>query len=423
MIALGFLSGAASGARQDPDGSGADTDAGFVSVIEVSGLIDPIVTEFVVDQLADAERDGARALVIQLSANDAVVDDEAIVRFAERLVSASVPVAIWIGPSGARVSGRAAQLTAAVPDVGISPGSRIGATGPSVLPVDLVEHPLFDEASERMIDDTIGYEEAETAGLRRAATLGDFVLDVPGVETETVQRDGQPRRQPVTTVRSTGLSLVDELFHTVASPPVAYLLTLAGMALIIFELYTASIGLAGAVGAGCLLLGFYGLWVLPTRWWAVAVFAIAGVLFAADVQLGARRAVSLLAMALVVVGSLFLYDGASLSWVALLGGIVGMAAFMLIGTPTMVRTRFSTPRIERGWLEGELGQLVMATEPAEAGESGHVSSVRVREALWRARTEAPAEAGELVRVVRARGITLDVDVELGDSPADREAMS
>ena len=36
--------------------------------------------------------------------------------------------------------------------------------------------------------------------------------------------------------------------HTVSSPPVAYLLFVIGLALILFELFTAGVGVAGLVG-------------------------------------------------------------------------------------------------------------------------------------------------------------------------------
>ena len=47
-------------------------------------------------------------------------------------------------------------------------------------------------------------------------------------------------------------------------PAIAYVLFVLGMALLLFELFTAGVGVAGLVGAGALILGCYGLAVLPT---------------------------------------------------------------------------------------------------------------------------------------------------------------
>ena len=67
-----------------------------------------------------------------------------------------------------------------------------------------------------------------------------------------------------TLVRFNGLGLLDQLMHTVASPAMAYLLVVIGAALLIFEFFTAGVGIAGFVGAVCLILGCYGLAALPT---------------------------------------------------------------------------------------------------------------------------------------------------------------
>ena len=73
----------------------------------------------------------------------------------------------------------------------------------------------------------------------------------------------------------------------------------------------------------------------------------------------------------------------------------------------MVRSRFSTPTIGREELVGELGAAVADVDPDGV--------VRVRDALWRARTNraTPIRAGDNVRVVSVEGIMLEVEPEAG----------
>ena len=74
-------------------------------------------------------------------------------------------------------------------------------------------------------------------------TIGDFVVSLDGVR-DARSTDGEPpagHRRP----GSRQLPLVGQLIHTVASPPVAYLLFVIGMALLLFELFTAGVGVAG----------------------------------------------------------------------------------------------------------------------------------------------------------------------------------
>jgi membrane-bound serine protease (ClpP class) len=191
--------------------------------------------------------------------------------------------------------------------------------------------------------------------------------------------------------------------HTVASPPVAYLLFVIGLALILFELFTAGIGVAGVVGAGALVLGSYGLAALPTNPVGVGLLLLALLGYGIDVQTGVPRAWSVIATAAFIVGSLVLFDGISLSWITLLVAIGGMALAMVAGMPAMVRTRFSTPTIGREWMIGEVGTAVGAVSPDGV--------VTVRDAPWRARTNraTPIEAGQAVRVVSIDGLLLEVE--------------
>jgi membrane-bound serine protease (ClpP class) len=203
------------------------------------------------------------------------------------------------------------------------------------------------------------------------------------------------------------VSLLSQLFHTVASPAVAYLLLAVGLALIVFELFTAGVGVAGVVGAGSFILAGYGLGVLPIRWWGVALICLSMLAFAIDVQTGVPRFWTAAGFVMFVVGSFTIYDGYSLSWVTLLVAFVGVGLTFLAGMPSMVRTRFSTPTIGREWMVGELGRAVTAVSPDGV--------VQIRDALWRASTNraTPIEELDRVRVIGIDGLVLEVEPEEG----------
>jgi membrane-bound serine protease (ClpP class) len=170
----------------------------------------------------------------------------------------------------------------------------------------------------------------------------------------------------------------------------------------VFELFTAGIGLAGLSGAGFVVLGCFGLAVLPVRWWAIGLLLVAFVAFAADVQLGVPRLPTAIGGVLFLAGTLTLYDGVSLSWITILAALVLLAVVYLRGMPAMVRSRFSTADIGREWLVGEDGVVTAA--------SGVEGVVAVRGARWPARAAEPAAmaVGERVTVVGADGILLEV---------------
>ena len=169
------------------------------------------------------------------------------------------------------------------------------------------------------------------------------MLDLPGFETEIDTSGDEPVRIPVSSVRFAKLALLDQFMHTAASPAVAYLLFLAGAGLLVFELYTAGVGIAGGVGAVTFLLGCYGLAALPARGWAVALLVVAMFGYAVDIQIGVPRVWTAIATVCLIAGSLMLFQGVLLSWITLVAGIVGVFAGMVAGMPAMVRTRYGTP--------------------------------------------------------------------------------
>jgi membrane-bound serine protease (ClpP class) len=246
-------------------------------------------------------------------------------------------------------------------------------------------------------------------------TIGDLIIDMPGVQTREVQQGDQTRREPLTRVRFSKLDLLPQLMHTVASPALAYLLLLVGMVLIVFELYTAGIGVAGVVGAGSLVLAAYGLDVLPVNTLGLVLLVVSILAFAIDVQTGVPRFWTAVGVVTLVVGSLLLYDDpVSLGWLALLVGVIGTILMMLGGMPGIVRSRFSTPTIGREGMIGEMGEATSDLRPEGV--------VRVREALWRARTNhaTPVPSGDAVRVVGIDGLVLEVEPEEGGARDYRE---
>ncbi len=427
--AVAVVSATAHAGSADDDGS-----PGPVDVLQVSGLFDDIVVDSIEDAIEASVADGAQALILQVNSRGAVVGDDEMERLLALVSEAPLPVAVWVGPSGARLYGSPAQLLAVADVTGMAPGARVGHTGelldPPAVTID------FGDATMRLRADSLGLSDARDLGVFDQGVVSDEGIPTlknmvdalngyteNGVVLRTTESrtldDGTVQRDTVATVRLSKLSLTNQLFHTVASPAVAYLLLLVGLALLIFEFYTAGVGIAGVVGAACLLLACTGLAALPTRPWAIAVIVASMVAFAVDVQVGIPRFWTGVGVVGTVIGSVWLFEslpGTTLrpSWITLLAGVGGVVLAFVVGMPSMVRTRFATPTIGREWMIGELGEVVVAVDP-----DGVVS---VRDAQWRARTNraTPVAAGGAVRVVAIDGVTLEVEPLEGAARDHRE---
>ena len=404
-----------------------------VDVLQVSGFMDDILVAEIRDAIERADDSGAQALILQVNSDGTVVDDSVVEALLEDIATAPVPIGVWVGPTGSRFYGPAAQMLAVADVTGMAPGARVGYFGvPLSIPSAEID---FGIAEETLRNGSVGLSEARALDIFRQrindegiptvtsmlqAMNGYEELGVTLVTTEqVVTDDGNTRFDTVAIVRFSKLSLIDQLFHTVASPPVAYLLLLTGLALLVFEFFTAGVGVAGVVGAVCTFLAFSGLAVLPTRTWAVVVIGLAMLAFSVDVQVGIPRFWTGVGLVLTVIGTWFLFEplpGASMrpGWIALITGVGGIALTFIVGMPNMVRTRFATPTIGREWMIGELGTVIDDVDPDGVVEVGN--------GRWRARTNraTPVMRGDEIRVAAIDGVTLEVEPLEGAAKDYRE---
>ncbi len=427
-----FGSTASAAVSSDP------ADPGVAVVVEVTGLLDPVMAELIEDTVADAANAGATLLVFRVDSNRSVVSDERLGELADAIATSPVPIAVWVGPNGASLEGRVAQLFATADEVGIAPGTGVGDLGPP-LPM-LADYPVAWANQDLIRDQKLGWRQLISEGVIAcepltiddlrdryneagipfdpqnvrvppqeeqcvAPLIGDFLVDLDhlGFVSNLVNVDGQPRLEPITQVQFRGLSLAHQLFHTVASPPVAYLLLSIGMGLMLFEFFTAGIGVAGVVGAVLFILAGYGLSVLPHNTWALVLLGLSMVAFGIDIQTSVPRFWTGAGLVMFAAGTWWLYDGVSMSWIPMVVMTGAVAVAMFSGMPSMVRTRFSTPTIGREWMIGERGEVVEDVSPDGV--------VRIRGALWRARANraTPVTAGDEVRVAEIDGLWLEVE--------------
>ncbi len=320
---------AAAGAQQ-PDQP--DADEQLIVIAQTEGLIDRVIANFIATQVARADAEGATALIIQLDSAGATVSDERLAELTQALTKADTAIGVWVGPSGATVAGRAAKLLSAADFTAVSVGSTVSPTEGTA---ELGAQDAFDRG--------IG-----TVAPSAAPTVGEFVLamsdaNIIGKVWEEVERDDglvQRTVAPGVALQFVGLSVAHGVFHTAASPAVAYLALLIGLAMILLDFFTGGIGIAAIVGAVSLLLSGYGLASLGVRPWALAVLVGAFLAFAVDLQTAVPRFWTAAGCAALIVGSLWLFSRHSLGIVPLLTGLVLTGAFMLTGLPALIRTRY-----------------------------------------------------------------------------------
>ncbi len=390
-----------------------------IRIVKVAGLIDPVVKNYVLGQLDEAEADpGSLAVILWVNSNGSILDDEDYLDFATRLRESPLQIALWVGQTGSTARGGAAELAVVADLIGVTPNSTIGEIGERRLPAEWGD-PFGDSAAELetgMFTAAQAVEAGISVGpLESVVNVGSFATELDDFEVFRCTNDeGDLETIPMTSARLSGLSLISQLFHTVASPEVAYLFFVIGLALLVFELFTAGVGVAGVLGAVFVALGSYGLAALPTRWWAIGLLLLSLLLMAIDIQTNVPRLYTILGLICFVFGTFLLYDGVPMSRVTAGAGIIGAFLYAYSGMPSMVRTRFSTPTIGRKWMIGEMGEALTSIDPE--------GTVKIRDVSWRAITNraTPVEKGGAVRVVGIDRLVLEIEPEEGAARDYRE---
>lgn len=396
-----------------------------IVIVQVNGLIDPPNAALITKSLRDAARTHQSLVAFQIDGSGSV--DVNVERLVQAIEQSPVPVAMWVGPSGGQARGASALLALAASYTSVAPGAHIGP----VLPVDFGHPTRPISSATKGIGDMTPILHHRLSGKNALAdkiingtepTVGEFIVGLNGrvlhtasgdvrMSTSTVIGVGTNRRTQVNQdVGFRKLDLTQQLAHTLGAPWVAYFLFMVGLALILLEFYTASVGIAGAVGAAALIGGCFGFSHLPVAPWAIALLMIGMLGLAIDLQAGGLGPWTFIGGASLIVGSFWLYNGASAldpAWWILVLVCGGTLLFVLSGMTAMVRSRFSTPTLGREELIGEIGVAEVGVDPDGV--------VRVRDALWRARTNraTPIAMGDSVRVVAVEGILLEVEPESG----------
>jgi membrane-bound serine protease (ClpP class) len=410
----------------DPGAEPRDSGQRGIIVVQVNGLIDPSNAALIKSSLREAATERASAIVFQLDGSGGVDVDSAALAAAVR--ESPVPVAVWVGPSGGGARGASALLALAAAYTSVAPGAHIGP----LVPVDFDNsryrgpEPGGEVAREAgaVADRRLSAKDALDAGVvdGNEPTLFQFIVGLDGRVLHTADGDvrmstkktvgvGANRQVQANQVVSfRKLNLQQQLAHTLNVPWVAYFLFVAGLSLILFEFFTAGIGIAGGVGALALIGGCFGFSHLPVAPWAIGLLMLGIFGLAVDLQAGGLGPWTFIGGAALVAGSIWLYDGAAAldpPWWVLVLVCGATLLFVLSGMTAMVRSRFSTPTIGREELIGEMGTAEVGVDPDGV--------VRVRDALWRARTNraTPIAAGDTVRVVAVEGVMLEVEPESG----------
>jgi membrane-bound serine protease (ClpP class) len=356
--------------------------------------------------LALAAREDAELVVLQVTSRAGVSLDSA--ELVALIAASPVPVAVYIGPigTGPSAGGAAAALWLAGHVRALAPDATVGPLAPLDLrQLDAAEPdaaailavtprsdaPSADalEVLAELTDRALAAETLVAVGLARISTgIEPLLVELDGVEVLTADGTRTLRLRPdELQVRFHSLGLVRRMLHAASTAPFVYLLLVVGLGLLLFEVFQPGFGVAGLAGVITAGVGIAGAFVLPVRWWAVALVVLGLLLYALDTAIAGFGPVTLAATGAFAAGSWWFYAAPALQlewWLVALATISALVFFVFVLT-VVLRAQAGPEGTVVDELVGRPGVVRSTLNP-----EGHVY---IDGALWRARWIDDGRAG------------------------------
>jgi membrane-bound serine protease (ClpP class) len=277
-----------------------------------------------------------------------------------------------------------------------------------------IEHGRDPDAAEEFV--------REGANLGATDALEQNVIDViaPDLPALLEEIDGTRTKPKGLVLRTAGaeietvkMSFWQRILDTIIDPNLILLMMSIGVLGITVEIFNPGLIFPGTVGAISLIIGLFGLQVLPISWAGVLLLLLAAVFFGAEPFVTSHGALALAGGVCFVLGALLLFEPAGdayeVSWpvaVAIAGTFVLLFG---VAMTKVVQARRRVPTTGREELVGQVGVVRRALDPE--------GLVFVHGELWRARTAGdPVPVGEHV-CVEEIGDGLVLEVRRADEPA------
>jgi membrane-bound serine protease (ClpP class) len=405
-------------------GAGAQELAGSVVELRVDGVVDPFVADYVEENIAAAQEQGAVAVLITIDTPGGL--DSSMRQITQAILNSKVPVIGYVSPEGARAASAGTFILLSAPVAAMAPATNVGAAHPVGIAGAV--------ASEKAVNDAVAYirgiaedqgrnvewaesavREADSISAEQALELGVIDLIAPDIPTLLADVDGTTvtvaGNEQVTldlegaTIQEVSLGPFVGFLHALLDPNLAFIFFWVGLALIAIEFFVPG-GIAGTIGVLMLITSLVALGMLPVQLIGVVLLVASIAFFALELLHPGVGLPAIAGVVCVVLGGLLLFDtsvpGVSVSPLVILPVAAFAAFFFLIVVRKAIAIRKMKVIGRDEQIVGQEGIVLQDLDPTGvvqvASEHWTASSVR----------GAPRK-GDHVRVVQMDGLRLKVE--------------
>lgn len=402
---------------------------------KIEGIVGPITASYVTRTIQKAEDAKAEVLIFLIDTPGGL--DEAMRDIIKEELNASIPIVIYVHPSGARDASAGVFITLAAHIAAMTPGTNIGAAhpvaiGPGGRGGD-EEQGIDETMKEKMTQDAAAYirsiaekknrnvnwaedavRKSVSATAEEALKLGiiDFIAEsvdellekIDGMEVELVgftkklnTKDAVKKEIPMT--------WREEFLKIISNPNIAYILFILGFYGLIFEITHPGAIIPGLLGALFLVLAFFAFQTLPINYTGVGLIILGIAMFVMEVLTPTYGPLTLGGIVAMTLGSLMLLNTnvpfLQISKSIIIAAVGTTAAFFLFALGAVIKAMKRKPATGKEGLIGEIGT-------AEGDINSTEGKVFIHGEYWNAESSEMIKEGEKVEVLEVERLKLKV---------------
>ena len=321
-----------------------------VLAVQFENDVNPVTQDFITDAISRGEREGAAAVVIVMDTPGGL--GSSMRKIVKAILAAQVPVIVYVAPGGSSADSAGAVIAMAADVTAMAPQTNIGSS----TPISIGGEDISKDLRRKIVNDAAAYigelarehgrnvaeaermvREASNLGARKALEVNVVDIVAPDLPALLERLDGY-RTTPKGLVLHTAGAQVEEVHMSgwkhvldlLIDPNVIALMLSIGLIGIVVELWNPGLIFPGTVGAISLIVGLYGLQVLPVSAAGILLMLLAAAFFVMDLFLPSHGALTLAGAVTFVIGSLMLFDPAGAVYQVSLTTAVSIAAVLAL---------------------------------------------------------------------------------------------
>jgi len=398
--------------------------AGSVVELALDGVVDPFVADYIEENVAAAQEQGALAVLITIDTPGGL--DSAMRQITQAILNSRIPVIGYVSPEGARAASAGTFILLSTHIAAMAPATNVGAAQPVGISGAVASEKAVNDAAEYIVaiaeDQGRNAEwaesavrDAESVSAEQALELGVIDLIAPDVPSLLADAQGMTVTvagdQEVTldlegaTIREVEPGPLVGILHALLDPNLAFIFFWLGLALIAIEFFVPG-GIAGTIGVLMFVTSLVALGMLPVQLIGVVLLLASVVFFVLELMHPGVGLPAAAGVVCVILGGLLLFDtsvpGVEVSPLVILPVAAFAAFFFLIVVRKAIGLRKLKVASRDQQLIGREGTVLQDLDPTGV--------VQVASEHWTAASvRGSPRKGERVRVVQMEGLRLKVE--------------